>query len=193
MSIEKITSSIIADAKAEAKRVTEEGQIEAAKILNEAKAKAQAMKDKAQSEGQIEKEKLIERRKSVSEIDGKKAILAKKQEQIDICFAKAMDKIATMDKTDYLVFLMKLLKETGETSGEIILNPKDKEGLGQEFLQEANNMTGREGFSLSEETRNFAGGFILKRGKIYVNGTIEQLVEGGREAIAREVANRLFW
>lgn len=193
MSIEKITSSIIADANAEAKRVTKEGQIEAEKILSEAKAKAAAMKDRAEREGLIEKEKLIERRKSVGEIDGKKTVLAKKQEQIDIAFDKAIEKISTMDKADYLIFLMKLLKETGETSGEIILNAKDKDGLGQEFLQEANNMAGSAGFSLSEETRKFAGGFILRRGKIYVNGTIEQLVDGGREAIAREVANRLFW
>ena len=166
MSIEKITSKIIGDAEKEAETVLMQSKSQCDAILAEAQAKAEEIIAKAEEEGEKEKEKLIFRKKAVADIDGRKLLLVEKQKLIAGCFDKAEAELCSMEREQYIEFLVHLLKSTGQDSGELILN--------------------------AGETRDIKGGFLLKQGSVYINGTIETLIEEAREELAAEAAACLF-
>ena len=80
MSIEKITSTILAEAEEQQKAALEEAQAKCDQIIAEAHQKAQAHMEAMVKKGHEEKEKIILRRQSVASIDSKKVLLEKKQQ-----------------------------------------------------------------------------------------------------------------
>lgn len=192
MSIEKITSKIISDAQVAAQKTLDEANARCDEILAEAEKKAAAIVKSAEEKALDEKQKLIARRKSVVEIDGRKLILDAKQKMIASCFEQAIDKLTSMEKENYIAFLAGLVEKTGEKEGQLILNEKDRAEIGGELIARiAQNLPDSQ-ITLAEETGNIRGGFLLKKGSVYINGTIEALVGEAREELIGEVANRLF-
>lgn len=192
MSIEKITSVIISDAQKQVDAVQEETKVKCDAIMKEATEKAEKIKANSEAKGLEEKDKLISRKQSVAEIDGRKLVLSKKQELIGQCFNKAVDKLVNMNEKEYLNLLVSILKNTGYVEGELILNDKEKKILGSKFIELAKNEISGSKFTLSNETRTISGGFLLKNGCVYINGTIEGLVSDAKEDLIAEVANELF-
>lgn len=192
MSIEKITSKIVSDAEADAAAVRNEAKAQCDVILREAEAKAEAIVQKAQKQGREEKAKRISRRKAVAEIDGRKLLLSEKQKLIAECFDRAADRISSMAAEEYTAFLARLVKGTGQTGGELILNRRDAEAIGPALVSAVAEAVPGSRIVLSEETRDIKGGFLLKQGAVYINGTIEALMEEAREDLAGEVAEQLF-
>ena len=192
MSIEKITSKIISDAEAEAAEITKASKAECDRVIEEAEAKAAALISDAEENGIADKEKLIARRNSVADIDGRKLVLHEKQKYIAECFDKTAEKLVSMEKEEYIRFLISIVKNTGETEGELILSEKDSSEIGSDLIAEVNKAVEGGVFTLSEETRNIKGGFILKNGAVFMNGTVEALIEDAKEKLIGEVAGQLF-
>lgn len=192
MSIEKITSKIIGDAEESAKVTLAEAKAAADGILAEAQAKAEGIRNAAEKKGAEEKEKLISRKKSVADIDSRKMILVEKQKLISECFDKAAEKIASMEKDAYVEFLTALVLKTGEKEGQLILNEKDAEAIGEALIASIAKADPGAKITLAEERRNILGGFLLKNGQVYINGTIEALVAEAREELTGEAAWQLF-
>ena len=192
MSIEKITSKIISDAEAEAAKITEASKAECDKVIEEAKAKAAVLISDAEENGIADKEKLIARRSSVADIDGRKLILHEKQKYIAECFDKTAEKLVSMEKKEYIEFLVSIVKNTGETEGELILSEKDSSEIGADLVAEVNKAIEGGAFTLSKETRKIKGGFILRNGSVFMNGTFEALIEDAKEKLIGEVAGQLF-
>lgn len=192
MSIEKITSKIISDAEGTAKVTLDEANAQCDAILAEAESKAEQILKAAEERGLEEKEKLISRRKSVADIDGRKIILEEKQKLIAECFDRAIEKISTMEKAEYIAFLVGLVKRTGEKEGEVILNERDAASIGQDFISALEKEIAGSKITLSKETKNIRGGFLLRKGSVFINGTIEALIDEAREDLIGEVAAQLF-
>lgn len=192
MSIEKITSKIISDAEAAAKTISDEAQVRCREILSEAEAEAEAMIKAAEAEGLAEKEKLIARRKSVVEIDGRKRILAAKQELIADCFDKAVQRLCAMEKDEYIRFLAGGIARTGEKDGLLILNEKNRAEIGEALISYLQENFPDLRIALAAETADIRGGFLLKKGSVYINGTIEAQVDEVKEELIGQVAERLF-
>lgn len=89
MSIEKITSKILGDAETERDLLLADARAKSELLLAEAEKHAAMLLADAAQRGEIEKQKIITRRKSVADIDCRKVLLAKKQEMIEACFARA--------------------------------------------------------------------------------------------------------
>lgn len=192
MSIENIRSKIISEAGQKAEAALANAQAVSNAIVTEAECKAAEMISEAEKNGNAEKEKLIARKKSVADIDGRKLLLEKKQEIIAYCFEKAADRIVSMEKEKYITFLAGLVRQTGETDGQLIFGTNDREKIGAETVRYLNeNITGGS-FTLSEETKPMKGGLILRKGQVSVNCTIENLLEEAGEELTGEVAARLF-
>lgn len=192
MSIEKITSKILSDAENSAKVTLDEARAAGDAILAEAEEKAAAILKQAEETGLAEKEKLISRRKSVADIDGRKLVLEEKQKLIARCFDQAVEQIASMEKSSYIEFLAGLVKKTGEKEGELILNEKDAAAVGGALIEAISAADADSRITLSEETRKIQGGFLLKKGSVYINGTIEALIDEAKEDLIGEAAGQLF-
>lgn len=191
MSIEKITSKIVGDAEEKKKAVLAEAKKKADEILAAAKAEAEAYLTAETEKGEAAKATLISRHKSVADIDCRKLVLAKKQEVLESCFTEAVAALGQMPETEYVDFLVKLGKATGEASGALIFNEKDKTAIGEKVCAELSAATGGQ-FTLADETRAIAGGFILQSGKVYMNNSAEALIAEHKAAMTGEAHSVLF-
>lgn len=192
MSIEKITSKILGEAEAAGAEVLAEANTQADAILKAAEEKASLLLESGEASGLLEKEKIVSRRKSVADIDCRKVILQQKQDLIEQSFEKAAEAITAMAEEDYLNLLAALGKRTGLKEGLLIFNQKEKETIGQKLADKLNGEVEGGAFAVAEETRRIRGGYLLQSGKVYINNTIEALVDEHREALTGEVAAMLF-
>ncbi len=191
MSIEKITSKIVGDAEEKKKAVLAEAKAKADEILAAARSEADDFVASETARGQQMKETLIERHSSVAAIDCRKLVLKQKQELLEACFAQAVAALGELPEEEYLDFLVALGKATGEKEGALIFNERDKAAVGAKVCKALTEAVGGT-FTVAEETRAMAGGFILQAGKVYINNTVESLVAMQQEAMNSEVAGKLF-
>lgn len=197
MSVEKITSKILEDAKFQADSILTDAKLRADGIIKDAQDRAEGLLEEYKARGEEERNKLIERKKSVAEIDGRKLTLQVKQDMIGKAFELAADKIANMDKEKYIDFLCESINASGISGGEIVMNENQRNELGEELVEAVNERIksetdGGNSFVLSEETRPIIGGFMIKKGDIYFNGSLENLLQEERDKIISSVVEKLF-
>ena len=192
MSIEKITTAILDEAATESEQILNVAKTKGRKIINDIKYRTKVETDLAIREAAEEKDKIIERRKSVAELDSKKIVLAAKQECIGECFKKAQDYILNMEETQYVEFLTNLGKASQMTEGVLIFNEKERETIGAKVVAALEAAVPGSKFELSDETRKIKGGFVLQKGQMFINNTVEAIVEEHRQDLVADVAAILF-
>ena len=191
--IEKLTQQIAADA-----------QVEIDAILAEAKEKADAITaDYAQRAEKAAAERLTkgteaaaqreERLISMADMERRKDLLAAKQDMVGKAFDKALEQLCNLPDEECVAILTKLAVAASASGKEqLIFSQKDRKRVGKAVVLAANEALKDGNLTLSEQTRNMAGGFILSDGAIEVNCTFETLVRLQRGEMAGEVANVLF-
>lgn len=186
MSIEKITSKILDEAKEVEKETLSEAKSRCDEILKEAKAQAKVIQKEMESKGATEKKLIVERRNSVAFIDSRKVVLNKKQELITQCFDEAVDKIIGLDKAAYTDLLIALGKASGVTSGVLQFNEKEAKEYGSKVAKALGD------FTVSKEYGNMKGGYVIQCGKTFVDNTIESLVSENKTQLSSTVSEMLF-
>ncbi len=191
MNIEKITNKIIDDAASERDIVVNEAKKQAEEILAEAKVKAEEIEARAENRGRQEHEKQLASKQAVAVIDGRNLTLEKKQEVINECFERAVSELQGMPEDEYLAYLQGCGKTAGVSEGEIVLNKRDRDAYGEKLI-EALNQNGDNKLVLSEETKDIAGGLMVKVGKTYVNVSVDAVLEELHDELVVECAKVLF-
>ena len=188
MGIENITARILQEAKDEAKKTQEAAAAQKAAMLEKAAQDAAAAEAKMAEKATEDAKVLLERRNSVAELEARKLRLAAKQEALEETFQEAAEKIAALDGSVYLDFIVKTLEPYREEGGEISQNARDYANL-KDSLEKA--LAGSK-LTVGAEQANIAGGFILKQGKVYVNASLEKILETEKKQMTGEVAGILF-
>ena len=191
MAIDNITSKIIYDAEREAVLISQEAAARREEILALARKEAEEKREAMRADGEAERAAMVERNVSVAKIDAGKLILEEKQILIERCLAEAVKKIASLDGDVYLKFLADTAKTLAPEGGELILSERDREKYGEK-LEKLLEESGGGKYALSEETRKIKAGVIVKRGSVYVNGSVEARIDAMRSELVPEVAARLF-
>ena len=191
MAIDNITSKIIYDAEREAVLISQEAAARREEILALARKEAEEKREAMRADGEAERAAMVERNVSVAKIDAGKLILEEKQILIERCLAEAVKKIAGLDEDVYLKFLADTAKTLAPEGGELILSERDREKYGEK-LEKLLEESGGGKYALSEETRKIKAGVIVKRGSVYVNGSVEARIDAMRSELVPEVAARLF-
>lgn len=192
MSIEKITSAIIDEAQTECEQIMNTAKTKGSGVINSLQKRIVIETEVAVKDAEEERERIISRRKSVADIDSKKIILTKKQELINQCFEQAVEHIISMDRDRYISFLANVGKASGLKEGALIFNEKERSSVGQKVADALNNLVPDGKFTLSEETRNLRGGYMLQKGQVYINNSVEAMVEEKRRDLTGDVADILF-
>ncbi|HIV79455.1 MAG TPA: hypothetical protein IAB13_00570 [Candidatus Avanaerovorax faecigallinarum] len=191
MAIDNITSKIIYDAEREAVLISQEAAARREEILALARKEAEEKREAMRADGEAERAAMVERNVSVAKIDAGKLILEEKQILIERCLAEAVKKIADLDEDVYLKFLADTAKTLAPEGGELILSERDREKYGEK-LEKLLEESGGGKYALSKETRKIKAGVIVKRGSVYVNGSVEARIDAMRSELVPEVAARLF-
>ena len=190
---EKIIAHIGADAKTQADAILAQAEAKCAEIREgyEQQAK-QAYAERIRAGVKANQDRL-DSMERLAKMEGRKAILALKQDMVAESFDRACDQLVNLPAAEYGTFLAKLAVKASVTHDEeVVLNARDRKALGDKVIEAANKALGGGKLTLSRETGNFKGGLILRRGSIEANCTAELLVDLCREEMAAELAGVLF-
>ena len=195
--IDKITSRIIADAEAECAAVKKESDERAAAIREENERRAQEEYLRLVREGVKDTEQRVQRLDRTARLEAKKSILNMKQETVSRAFELAKGKIAELPERDYVAFLAREASEAAVSGQEeVIFCERDRKSVGAKAVKAANELLAAKGMpgmlTLSDTTREFSGGLMLKQGDIEVNCTVDTLLDLARGELAARVAEVLF-
>lgn len=192
MSIEKITSAIIDEAQTECEQIMNAARTKGNGTINALKKRIVEETEVAVRDAEEESKRIVSRRKSVADIDSKKIILAKKQELINRCFDKAVEYIVSIEEEKYIKFLTEAGKNSGLSQGALIFNKNERDKIGAKVVDVLNKAVPEGKFTLSEETRNLRGGYMLQNGQVYINNSVEAMVDEKRRELTGDVASILF-
>lgn len=196
---ENIIAKINAECSAEVAAITAEADARCESIRAEGEKKAKDEYAVRIAKGASDASVLIEHRKSITVLEGKKIILAEKQKMISRAFDRAEELLAELPEDEYTAFLAKLA-DGGAVTGteELVLSGADRARYGKNVCIAANNRLKARGLpgslTLSRRTADIKGGLILVLGggNIEVNCSIEALVKGTRHDMTQKVASVLF-
>lgn len=162
--LKDITGKIVNDANDKVNEILVAARKEAAKIEDEAQEKVVAKRKTALEQAEAQAKINADRILAAAELEGKKQVLAAKQEMISEAFTNAAKHIASLPDKEYDAFMEKLAKGA---KGKKEMLPRDKKaGTG--------------------------GGFIIKDGKIELNYAVEALAKTAKDSMEKEVVSILF-
>jgi len=195
MEAEQVVEKILADAKVEAEKIKSEAKekenAEQAK-LNEQLSDYKKQTDIiAQKAGEDKKAHLL----AAARMDVAKDYLAEKRKILDEVFAQARQKLQNLPDGEYCKLMTKLMLKAVETGDEEVIVDNNEKRIDQKFIKNINRELGpgyKGNLRLSGEKQNLGGGFILKRGKIKNNVSLEVLLNQARKELEIELAKKLF-
>ena len=195
--IEKITAKLEAEARTEIDAVNAETAAKCEEIKKEYEKKAKDEYWKRVQDGTKACETRVERMASAADMEARKSILSFKQEMVSKAFDRAVEKITSMPREEYIAFLAGQTAKAASTGKEeLIFNARDKKALGADTAKAANALLKKKGIdggvTVSNETRDIPGGIIVKQGDIEVNCSVDILVQLYRNELASQVAEILF-
>lgn len=191
--LDKITQRIADDAQAQAGAILRQGEADARAIAQDWEEKANAESGAILAQGQKAAQERLERLDSMAQMEGKRLLLSAKQEMISQAFDAALDKLLSLPQEEYVELLAKLCVQAAVTGREeLIFSPADKGKLGAKVAARANELLPGGRLTVSDETRDIRGGFILSGDGVEVNCAFDTLVRLSRPELERQVAQTLF-
>ena len=190
---EKIIAHIGADANARADAILKQAEEKCAGIRESYEQKAKEAYAERIRAGVKANQDRLDSMDRLAKMEGRKAILALKQDMVTESFDRACDQLVNLPEAQYVAFLAKLAAKASVTGDEeIVLNARDRKAIGDKLVKAANEKLKGGKLRLSSETGDFKGGLILRRGSIEANCTAELLVDLCRDEMAAELAGVLF-
>ena len=190
---EKLIAHIKADADAQVNAILAQAEQQCAGIRGDFDKQAAALYAERLRAGVKETQDKVDGEARIARMEGRKELLAAKQELVSRSFRKAQEQIVSLPEEQYVAFLAKLAAQASVTGEEkIVLNARARKPIGEKLVKAANARLKNGRLTLAEETGDFAGGLILRRGSIEANCTVELLVELSRSELSAQVAEILF-
>ncbi len=183
MAIDDVIAKIKETAESKRLEIIKEAESEKTAIMAEWQNKADEFyseeKRKIDLEVGNEKRSLILAKK----LELRKKLLSAKQQLIDLAFSEAFEKVKTMPEKEYNTLCERLLEETSEGGEEVISNKKDNALMAK--------LAKKAGLKMAKETRECAGGFILRKGRVETNVSMETIFSAKRSELEQEVGKLL--
>jgi len=195
MNADQVIEKILSQAKAEAQA-----------ILAEAKAKADAQKARSRAElAEFDKQTdvlaqeagadKLRRMLAGARMSNSKQALAAKVELLNEVFRKAEERLVQLPDESYKALMVKLMTQAVQTGDEEVLVGKDEGRINDDFVKQVNRQLGpgfKGNLRLGTQRLDIKGGFVLSRGKVRMNASVEVLVGQVRESMETELAAKLF-
>jgi len=195
MDAEQVVEKILSEAKAEAEKIKKQAQDRDA--AEQAKLDEQLADYKAQTEMLAQKAANAEKLHllAAARMDIAKELLAEKRKILDEVFAQAREKLLNLPDEQYHKLITNLMLKAVETGDEEVIVDKNEKRIDQNLIDQVNQRLGAGGkrnLRLSDERQDFGGGFILKRGKIKNNVSVDVLLAQARRDLEIQLAKELF-
>jgi len=193
MEAEQVVEKILSDAQAEAEKIKKEAdeketaeQAELTEQLDEYEKQTEVL---AQKSGEERKMRLL----AAARMEIAKDFLGEKRKILDEVFEQAEIQFTNLPDEEYRNVMAQLMKKAAQSGDEEVIIDKKEKRINDELINQVNQRLGNKGnLKLSEEKGNLGAGFILKRGKIKNNVSLQVLLEQARKELEIELAKELF-
>lgn len=139
--IEKLTQQISADAQAEIDALLADAQAKADAITADYAQRAEKAAADVLSKGEDAAAQREERLLSMAAMEGRKELLAAKQEMVSKAFDLALEKLCALPDEEYVALLARLAVAAATTGREqLIFSQKDRTRVGKAVVTAANEM-----------------------------------------------------
>ncbi|MCK4998990.1 MAG: V-type ATP synthase subunit E [Anaerohalosphaera sp.] len=194
MNAKEVTDKILNEAEAEAKAIRLESN---AKLTDENAAfssKLESFKKDTEDIAANAGAETLSRMLASARMDSKKKYLAAKTGLLDDVFSKAADSLRTLGDAEYRSFILSLLVRYSESGSEEVIVGRNETRIDQKLIKDANRtIAGSKGaLVLSSDKADIDGGFILRKGKVRVNVSIDVFISQTREVLEIDLAQELF-
>jgi V/A-type H+-transporting ATPase subunit E len=187
MSTQKVIDKILEDARKEAQEIIAQHKSEANNITKNYAERIAQKKIVIDNHVAELKNKEIMRALSQKRLDLNKKLTQNKQELINVTIAEAVKKL--IEHKEYVAFLKALIKNSGETEGELLLNNTDL----KRHRSELEKFVRIEKLNLRIAGANdIKGGIIIKKGKINYLGSLDIIIELLSDELAIAVSKILY-
>jgi V/A-type H+-transporting ATPase subunit E len=195
MEAEQVVEKILADARAEAEKIRK--QADEKEAAEQAKLTEQLDKYNEQTDvlagkaGEDEKSHIL----AAARMDIAMQLLAEKRKILDEVFVQARNQLRKLPDDQYRRLCTKLMLEAVETGDEEVVVDTKEVRIDQELIKEINRELGpgyKGNLRLSNEKQDIGAGFVLKRGKIKTNVSVDVLLDQARKELEIELARELF-
>jgi len=195
MEAEQVIDKILSDANEQAKKIDDQAKEKLDTEQAEHDSRLREYKDQtvaiAKEAAQDEKAHIL----AGGRMKIAKEYLAEKRKILDEVFDNARDQIQNLPDEQYRKLMTRLMLEAVETGDEEVVVDNNETRIDLDFIKEVNRKLGP-GFQgnlrLARENQDIKGGFILKRGKIKTNVSINVLIDQARKDLEIELAAELF-
>lgn len=193
--LDQMMQRIEAAAEAQAAELTKKARAEADAILAEAKAAGQAAAAEIAEKSARDIASRKDRLGYTLEQQRRTALLQTKQEILAEVLEASYKALLALPDAEYFAFLKKACDRYAlPEDGEIVFAKKDLDRLPAGYVEELQAVAKAKGGSLtlSKNSLNADGGFVLIYGGVEENCTVRTLFDARREALQDEVHRLLF-
>ena len=187
--LDKILEHIKQDAEQEAKASYAEAEAEAKALVEKAAEEEREFLASSEEKRNSEVALLRARGQSAAELTHRKMLLEAKQKIISDMMEAAKHSLSELSDAEYFDTILKMVSKYAQPqTGEIIFSKKDKQRVPATFIEAVKKYS----LTVSDETREIGGGFILLYGEIEENCSFDALFFEAREELQDKVKNLLF-
>ncbi len=193
--LDKIKSQILEDANAAAAERIARAKEEADAIVAKAEEEVAAESEKNAQRTEEKVKNYAERIESACDMQRRKALLNAKQGMITDVLDKAYERVLTLPADKYFAMVLNILAQYAQPEeGVMYFNKADLARLPEGFEAEVEKIAKSKGGSLtiSNETKEKDGGFVLVYGGIEENCTIGAMFSARRDEWSDMVQKVLF-
>lgn len=193
MEADQVITKILSDARAQAEAIKK--QAEEREAAETAKLNEDLARFEQETKTLVEKAAADERsqRLAVARMEAAKEYVTTKAALLDDVFAQARQKIEKLPDGEYRELMGKLMAAAVETGEEKVVPGKNDARIDARLVAEVNAKLKDKGkLALADEKHNFGNGFLLRRGKVRTNVSVDVLVGQARKDLEIEVAKDLF-
>jgi len=195
MESEQVIEKILADARAEADKIKKQANDkeadEQAKLNEQLEEYNKQTTVLARKAGEDEKSHIL----AAARMNIAKEYLAEKRRILDEVFEQAKQQLQNLPDDEYKSLIKKLLLDAVETGDEEVIVDTNESRIDHEFIKLMNRELGpgyHGNLKLSSEKQDIGAGFILSRGKVKTNVSIEVLLEQARKELEIQLGKELF-
>lgn len=175
MSLDGIVDKIITDAKAEAQDIITKAKEEARVIQAEGEREAERYFGERRARIDELYRREMERAILNKKLESRKNILLNRQEWMEKAFSLANKRLVAQPLPEYGETITGLIAKVSKTKDEeVVFGKKGDDGFLKKIVGNLNKKT-KGNFTLSRDRGDFIWGFILKKGKVETNMTIDSL------------------
>ncbi len=195
MNAEQVVQKILSEAQSQADKITAEANAKVseqqAQIDKELAKYAQETEQKAVAAGEDKLARML----ASARMQISKEYLGAKVSLLDKVFQQARQRIKDLPDDQYEELIQQLMEKAIESGDEEVIVGKDETRIKNGLIKRVNRKLGpgfKGNLQLANDTADIDGGFILRRGKIQVNVSLDVLMTQAREAMELELTQELF-